>query len=75
MGKCLSKGEPFDPGSVLDAVVASSDAAKKCCMYELANFKKSGLLIESFNKGGSKEVLKETMICASHAHCDLHSPG
>ncbi len=56
MGKCLSKGEPFDPGAVLDAVVASTDAAEKCFMYQLANFKKGGQLVEAFNKGGSKEV-------------------
>ena len=62
MGKCLSKGEPFDPGAVLDAVVASTDAAEKCCMYQLANFKKGGDLVETFNKGGSKEVKKSLII-------------
>ena len=56
MGKCLSKGDPFDPGAVLDAVVASTDAADKCWMYQLANFKKGGLLVDEFNKGGSKQV-------------------
>ena len=56
MGKCLSKGDPLDPGAVLDAVVASTDAAEKCFMYELANFKKGGQLVEAFTQGGSKEV-------------------
>ena len=56
MGKCLSRGEPFDPGAVLDAVVASNDAAERCCMYQLANFKKGGQLVELFNKGGSLEA-------------------
>ena len=56
MGKCWSKGDPFDPGAVLDAVVASTTAAEKCWMYQLANYKKSGQLIEAFNKGGSKEA-------------------
>ena len=56
MGKHLSKGEPFDPGAVLDKVVASTDAAEKCWMYQLANFKKGGELVDAFNKGGSKEV-------------------
>ncbi len=62
MGKIMSKGEPFDPGSVLDAVVASNDAADRCFMYQLANFKKGGQLIDAFNKGGSKEVLGDNIL-------------
>ena len=56
MGNLCIKGEPFDPGSVLDKVVASTTSAEEYCMYGLANFKKGGQLVECFNKGGSKEV-------------------
>jgi hypothetical protein len=37
-------------------VVASTTAAEECITYRYANFRKGGLLIETFNKGGSKEV-------------------
>ena len=56
MGNCLKKGEPFDPGAVLDRVIASTTAAEESVLYRLANFKKGGLLVDAFNRGGSKEV-------------------
>ena len=56
MGNCLKKGDRFDPGSVLNKVIASKTASEECLMYTLANFKKGGELVEAFNKGGSKEV-------------------
>jgi hypothetical protein len=52
----MPKGEPMDPGSVLDKVVASTTAAEESILYQLANYKKGGTLIDEFNKGGSKEV-------------------
>ena len=53
-GKCCKKGQPMDPGAILDRVVANVEPA--CVLYNLANFKKGGQLIEAFNKGGSKGV-------------------
>jgi len=38
-------------------VVASKTASEECITYYYANFKKGGLLIDTFNKGGSKEVV------------------
>lgn len=58
MGNCLKKGEAFDPGAVLDRVIASGTASEDNVIYGLANYKKGGLLVECFNKGGSKEVEK-----------------
>ena len=48
----------MDPGGVLDKVIASTKAADDSVLYQLANFRKGGILVECFNKGGSKEVEK-----------------
>ena len=37
-------------------MIASASPEDDCWLYQLANFKKSGQLIEAFNTGGSKEV-------------------
>ena len=55
--KCCRRGEALDPGAVLDRVVANVEPA--CLLYNLANFKKGGQLIDAFNKGGSKGVSLE----------------
>ena len=55
---CCKRGEPFIPGEVLDRVIAEKSADDKCQLYELANFRKSGILIDAFNNGGSKGVSK-----------------
>ena len=57
MGNCVKRGAPFKPGAVLDRVVANAEPA--CTLYNMANFKKGGQLIETFNKGGSKGVSNE----------------
>ena len=44
----------FDPGAVLDRVIASSDPSDSCYLYQLADFRKSGKLVDAFNNGGSK---------------------
>ena len=54
MGNCYRKGQPFNPGEILDRVVANAEP--ECLLYNLANFKKGGQLIEAFNKGGSTGV-------------------
>ena len=59
MGNCCKRGEPFNPGAVLDRVVANAEPA--CLLYNLANFKKGGQLVETFNKGGSKGVKFEAV--------------
>ena len=59
---CCRRGEPFIPGEVLDRVIAEKSEDDKCQLYELANFRKSGLLIECFNNGGSKAVSKDLLI-------------
>ena len=38
----------------MDRVIANAEPP--CDLYELANFKKGGLLIDKFNNGGSKGV-------------------
>ena len=48
----------MDPGGVLDRVIASTKGAEKSILYQLANFRKGGILVDCFNKGGSKEVEK-----------------
>ena len=48
----------MDPGGVLDRVIASTKGAEKTILYQLANFRKGGILVDCFNKGGSKEVEK-----------------
>ena len=57
MGNMI-KGDPMDPGGVLDRVIASTKGAEKTILYQLANFRKGGILVDCFNKGGSKEVEK-----------------
>ena len=54
MGNCYRKGQPFNPGEILDRVVANAEP--ECLLYNLANFKKGGQLIDAFNKGGSTGV-------------------
>ncbi len=54
MGNCCHTGNPFNPGEVLDRVIANAEPP--CDLYELSNFKKGGLLIEQFSKNGSKGV-------------------
>ena len=57
MGNAMCRrGEPFIPGLVLDQVVAGTSPDSDCILYSLANFRKGGILVESFNKGGSKGV-------------------
>ena len=51
MGK---KNVIFDPGAVLDRVIASANPEDDCLMYKLADFKKAGKLVEAFNTTGSK---------------------
>ena len=58
MGNCLNKKTLFNPGAVLDRVIASASTEDDCPLYELANFKKGGKLVEAFTKGGSKQVEK-----------------
>ena len=55
MGNCMKKAEPFNPGAILDRVVAGAEPAT--LLYNLANFKKGGQIIDHFNKGGSKAVI------------------
>ena len=43
---------------IIFRVIAGASAEDDCPLYRLANFKKGGLLIEAFTKGGSKAVEK-----------------
>jgi hypothetical protein len=45
-----------DLTALYNRVIASASPEDDCWLYQLANFKKSGQLIEAFNTGGSKEV-------------------
>ena len=48
----MVKNVKFDPGAVLDRVIASADPSDSCYLYKLADFRKSGQLVEAFNTGG-----------------------
>ena len=50
----MVKKVQFDPGAVLDRVISSAEPEDECYLYKLADFKKSGQLVDSFNQGGSK---------------------
>ena len=50
----VKKTIKFDPGAVLDRVIASADPSDSCYLYKLADFRKSGQLVDAFNTGGSK---------------------
>ena len=50
----MVKNVKFDPGAVLDRVIASADPSDSCYLYKLADFRKSGQLVEAFNTGGSQ---------------------
>ena len=63
----MKKAEAFNPGAVLDRVVAGAEPA--CLLYNLANFKKGGQIIDKFAQGGSKQVIN--IICGlslTHSH-------
>ena len=40
MGNCVNKKKIFNPGAVLDRVIAGSGPEDECLLYKLANFKK-----------------------------------
>ena len=50
----MVKKVQFDPGAVLDRVISSAEPEDECYLYKLADFKKSGQLVEAFNTTGSK---------------------
>ena len=50
----MPKKVQFDPGAVLDRVISSAEPEDECFLYKLADFKKSGQLVDAFNQNGSK---------------------
>ena len=50
----MVKKVQFDPGAVLDRVISSAEPEDECYLYKLADFKKSGQLVDAFNTTGSK---------------------
>ena len=50
----MVKKVQFDPGAVLDRVISSAQPEDECYLYKLADFKKSGQLVDAFNTTGSK---------------------
>ena len=50
----MGKKVQFDPGAVLDRVISSAQPEDECYLYKLADFKKSGQLVDAFNQNGSK---------------------
>ena len=50
----MVKKVQFDPGAVLDRVISSAEPEDECYLYKLADFKKSGQLVDAFNSSGSK---------------------
>ena len=73
MGNCLNKKTLFNPGAVLDRVIASASTEDDCPLYELANFKKGGKLVEAFTKGGSKQVRGSKNSCGWPVQLNLYT--
>ncbi|XP_017798463.1 PREDICTED: uncharacterized protein LOC108579435 [Habropoda laboriosa] len=55
---CRGRGSQVDAGSILDRVISQANDEDQCLLYRLANYKKGGELIESYNLGGQSEVEK-----------------
>ncbi|XP_046142105.1 uncharacterized protein LOC114873115 isoform X2 [Osmia bicornis bicornis] len=52
------RGSQVDAGSILDRVISQASDEDQCLLYRLANYKKSGELIDAYNQGGQSEVEK-----------------
>uniref|UniRef100_A0AB39A6J3 Inactive n=1 Tax=Apis mellifera TaxID=7460 RepID=A0AB39A6J3_APIME len=52
------RGSQVNAGSILDRVISQASDEDQCLLYRLANYKKGGELIESYNQGGQFEVEK-----------------
>ncbi|XP_076546096.1 transient receptor potential cation channel subfamily V iav [Osmia lignaria lignaria] len=52
------RGSQVDAGSILDRVISQASDEDQCLLYRLANYKKSGELIDAYNQGGQPEVEK-----------------
>ncbi|XP_012350046.1 uncharacterized protein LOC100868270 isoform X3 [Apis florea] len=52
------RGSQVNSGSILDRVISQASDEDQCLLYRLANYKKGGELIESYNQGGQFEVEK-----------------
>ncbi|XP_033323669.2 transient receptor potential cation channel subfamily V iav isoform X1 [Megalopta genalis] len=55
---CRGRDSQVNAGSILDRVISQASNEDQCLLYRLANYKKSGELIESYNLGGQTEVEK-----------------
>ncbi|XP_026667863.1 uncharacterized protein LOC108623188 isoform X2 [Ceratina calcarata] len=55
---CRGRGGQVNAGSILDRVISQASDEDQCLLYRLANYKKGGELIESYNQGGQYEVEK-----------------
>ncbi|XP_033225475.1 uncharacterized protein LOC117178246 [Belonocnema kinseyi] len=53
---CRGRGSQVNAGSILDRVISQASNEDQCLLYRLANYKKGGELIESYNQGGQQEV-------------------
>ena len=59
----MVKKVQFDPGAVLDRVISSAQPEDECYLYKLADFKKSGQLVDAFNQTGSKVRYDNFWLC------------
>ncbi|XP_015434191.1 PREDICTED: uncharacterized protein LOC107189994 [Dufourea novaeangliae] len=55
---CRGRDSQVNAGSILDRVISQASDEDQCLLYRLANYKKGGELIESYNHGGQLEVEK-----------------
>lgn len=55
---CRGRGSQVNAGSILDRVISQASDEDQCLLYRLANYKKGGELIESYNQGGQADVEK-----------------
>ncbi|XP_076249498.1 transient receptor potential cation channel subfamily V iav [Calliopsis andreniformis] len=55
---CRGRDSQVNAGSILDRVISQASDEDQCLLYRLANYKKGGELIESYNLGGQAKVEK-----------------
>lgn len=55
---CSLSKHDLNTGSILDRVISQASNEDDCLLYRLANYKKGGELIDTYNAGGQAEVEK-----------------
>ncbi|XP_037301542.1 uncharacterized protein LOC115448425, partial [Manduca sexta] len=70
VAKVLSAGAVQGAGSVLDRVISQPSSEDHTVLYKLADYKKGGLLLETYAKGGmvaAEKLIKEEFVAYMYA--------